>query len=118
MAQAPAGAKTPKDHQKKRENEVDEVDLKSLHFTYIDDDGNEVTFEHATRDRIRPGFFRKNRGEDPTEIVFRALEAVATEAELKVLDDLDWDCYQKVLAEFDDHFGLVFEVSAGESSAS
>lgn len=108
MAEIPAGAKKPDDRKTKSKDEpVPE------RFTFTDDDGNEHELGE-TSEKITPGFMRKHRSSDAAEVLYAALELVADEDDLKLLDSLSWTRNAAVLKEFDDYIDRFFKASLGD----
>lgn len=106
MAEIPEGAKKPADRKKKDAPLADA-------FTFTDDDGNEYTLAE-TAAKITPGFIRKHRSSEPQEVLFDALELLADEDALEVIDNLSWKRNAEVLGELDSYIEQFFKVSLGE----
>lgn len=106
MAQVPEGAKKPTDRKTKDE-------APAAAFTFTDDEGNEHTLAD-TAEKITPGFMRKHRESSAQAVLYDALELVADEAALDVLDNMSWKRNAKVLQEFDDYLSAFFGASLGE----
>lgn len=106
MAEIPEGARRPSDRKKKDEPIEDR-------FTFKDDDGTEHMLAETAAE-IRPAFLRAHRNDASMQMAFAALEILATDEQLEVIDNLSWKRYRKVQNEFDTYIGRFFEVNLGE----
>lgn len=83
------------------------------HFSF-EHNGETHTFEKPTSVVRKPGFLATRRSLPEFHMAFEFYEAIAGETALAVIYDMDLDDFNRVTAEFMDHFGA----SLGESSRS
>lgn len=113
MANVPANAKKPSDHQTKQVALDDVPDVFS--FTH---DGTEYKFDRPTGEVITPGWLRRNRKTDDTDAQYSAIEQLASDDVLDVIDNMGWDEHRRMQTAFTEHVQATMGVTLGESGAS
>lgn len=108
MANTPANAKKPADHQEPSEQ---------ARFSF-DHDGTTYTFGRPTAEVITPGWLRRNRKTDELDATYTAIEMLADDSILNVLDNMGFKEHFEVQNAFGEHVQEVMGVSLGEASAS
>lgn len=104
-------AKTPQDRKPKGEVDPDSV------FTFTHK-GKRYSFSRPTAEVITPGWLRRNRKVEETDAQYTAIEQLADEDVLDVLDNMTWAEHGKFHEDFGNHMQEVMGVSLGEATAS
>jgi hypothetical protein len=71
----------------------------------FDLDGETYTFDKPTSDVITTGWLRKNRHRNEEDQFFTAIEGLASEDVLEVIDDLEPKEFRRLYKEFFEHLG-------------